>query len=377
MTVRVLSIVAIIGSKLMSKQQRILASALWAFLVLGMMGVIGASLWTGKVTAENLLEQDAGVIPGELPVLFPAPGFSLINQDHEPVTEQSFRGQPWVAAFIFTQCAGPCPMMSAKMATLQERIPDASIKLVSISVDPERDTPDVLKQYASKLKADTTRWFFLTGDRPAILQLSAGLKLTMPDAPDPLLHSTRFVLIDDKGDVRGTYDGTSEESVAKLVNDAALAGPSHGSVAMIPPKETLALINATLNGTSAVLLVTAFILVRRKNYVGHASCMIAALTTSTLFLVSYITSIVVYHDRSSGLQPGLLRTGYFILLFTHVVLAIGMLPLIGLAVLRAYQRQWVKHRRVAFPAFVIWLYVSVTGVIIYWMLYHYFPSLQA
>jgi len=145
----------------------------------------------------------------------------------------------------------------------------------------------------------------------------------------------------------------------------------------IPPKETLALIDAVLNGTSAALLLSAVLLVRQRKYVAHACCILGALLTSTLFLVTYITSMVMYDERSSGLPPSPLRTGYYILLLTHVLLAIGMLPLIAMALLRAYRRQWDRHRRIARPAFAIWLYVSITGVVIYWMLYHLFPSLNA
>jgi len=204
----------------MSMSQRFLSTALWAALVIGMMSIIGASVWSGRRTSVNLAGTSSGQPSETLPVLFPPPKFSLINQDGLPTTDADLAGHAWVAAFIFTQCAGPCPMMSTKMSELQDRIPDRSIKLVSISVDPERDTPAVLKEYAAKFKADTTRWFFLTGEKAAIIKLSADLKLTLPDASDPMLHSTRFVLLDAEGNVRGTYDGKEDDSVARLVDDA-------------------------------------------------------------------------------------------------------------------------------------------------------------
>jgi uncharacterized membrane protein YozB (DUF420 family) len=118
-------------------------------------------------------------------------------------------------------------------------------------------------------------------------------------------------------------------------------------------------------------------MIRRKNVRAHATLMISALSVSAIFLVFYLYSQFAYGDKSSGLSPGPLRTFYFGLLASHVLLAIGMLPPILMTVWYAYSRQWIKHRKIAQPTFWIWLYVSVTGVIVYWMLYHLFPSLKA
>lgn len=142
-------------------------------------------------------------------------------------------------------------------------------------------------------------------------------------------------------------------------------------------KEVLAAITATLNSTSVILLIAGYLLIRKGNWLNHARCMVAALCTSALFLVFYITSYVVYSDRSSGLAPGPLRTFYFILLASHVLLAIGMLPPILMTVWRAYRRNWAAHKRIARPTLWVWLYVSVTGVIVYFMLYHLFPSMKS
>lgn len=141
-------------------------------------------------------------------------------------------------------------------------------------------------------------------------------------------------------------------------------------------KEILAAINATLNGSSALLMVIGYIMIQLRNYRAHAYFMVAALVTSTVFLGFYLYSQFAYGDRSSGLQAGPLRTFYLALLASHVLLAIGMLPPIFLTVLRAYNGRWEKHRKIARPTFWIWLYVSITGVIVYWMLYHLFPSMR-
>jgi len=140
-------------------------------------------------------------------------------------------------------------------------------------------------------------------------------------------------------------------------------------------KEVLAAINATLNGTSGILLIIAYVLVLKRQYRAHATLMIAALITSAIFLCFYLYSQYAFGDRSSGLKHGTLRTFYLCLLASHVLLAVGMLPPIVMTVWRAYKRQWVSHRKIARVTIWVWLYVSVTGVVVYWMLYHLFPSL--
>jgi uncharacterized membrane protein YozB (DUF420 family) len=141
-------------------------------------------------------------------------------------------------------------------------------------------------------------------------------------------------------------------------------------------KELLAAINATLNGSSAVLLLAGYIAIHKLKIRLHATFMIAALSTSAIFLALYIYEHVTYGERTSGLHPSPLRTFYFVLLASHVLLAIGMLPPIFMTVWRAYSRQWISHRAIALPTFYVWMYVSITGVVVYWMLYHLFPTLR-
>lgn len=141
-------------------------------------------------------------------------------------------------------------------------------------------------------------------------------------------------------------------------------------------KELFAAINASLNGTSGLLLGIGYLMIRRRNYLAHGWFMSSALVTSTVFLASYLYSNYAYGDRSSGLQPGALRTFYLLLLASHVLLAMVMLPPIFITVWRAATRQWARHAKIARPTLWIWLYVSVTGVIVYFMLYHLFPAMR-
>jgi len=139
-----------------------------------------------------------------------------------------------------------------------------------------------------------------------------------------------------------------------------------------------ALLNATLNGLSGILLVVAYLAVKRQKYTLHGWLMSTAIVSSAVFLVCYLLSKYLFGEQSTkqlGMNP--LRILYLIILVPHVLLAVGMLPLIFITVWRAYKRDWVRHRRIARPTFWIWLYVSVTGVVIYWMLYHVFPTMAA
>lgn len=134
-------------------------------------------------------------------------------------------------------------------------------------------------------------------------------------------------------------------------------------------------INAALNGASAVLLVAAFVAIKSRRVRLHKWLMLSALTTSAAFLACY----VIYHcnvpPKSIGLPHGPLRTGYLTMLASHVILAVGMLPLIYMALDRAFRGKFHLHTRWSRPAFWIWFYVSVTGVLVYLFLYHLAPAL--
>jgi putative membrane protein len=126
-------------------------------------------------------------------------------------------------------------------------------------------------------------------------------------------------------------------------------------------------LNASLNGLSAILLITGFVFIRKRQIERHRLCMIGALVVSTLFLISY----VVYHAQH-GATPfpgtGWTRTLYFLILVPHVLLAMTVVPLALVTLLRAWREDFTRHRAIAVWTFPIWMYVSVTGVLVYWML---------
>ncbi len=151
------------------------------------------------------------------------PGFQLTNQNGQPFGSAQLSGKIWIADFIYTTCPGPCPMISSRMSELQKPLQKTDVHLVSFSVDPEKDTPEVLRGYADKLQAEPGRWDFLTGAKPAIYKLSHdGFKLAVSDGSDAQgipVHSTRIVLVDRHGQIRGYYDATEPEAITKLLAD--------------------------------------------------------------------------------------------------------------------------------------------------------------
>jgi cytochrome oxidase Cu insertion factor (SCO1/SenC/PrrC family) len=152
------------------------------------------------------------------------PSFELVNQDAQPFGTAQLAGKIWIADFIFTTCPGPCPIISTRMSELQKPLEKTDIHLVSFTVDPEKDTPGVLRAYAEKLHAQPARWDFLTGARSAIYSLARdGFKLAVSDdsgETEAPVHTTRVVLVDRHGAIRGYYDALAPDAVTKLLADA-------------------------------------------------------------------------------------------------------------------------------------------------------------
>ena len=198
--------------------------------ILGLLGLWTALFYSLKL-ADVSLPPPIEMFPterlpnGELPVLWPAPKFSAIDQHGRHVTEQELRGHVWVADFIFTRCTSACPIMTAKMLLVQKATPAPDVRFVSFSVDPAYDTPEVLKQYASVWKGDESRWLLLNTDRQTLYHTAAGMRVAvMPtdDQDDPVLHSSLFLLVDQQGQVRRVYNSSVDSSMRQLPADVAL-----------------------------------------------------------------------------------------------------------------------------------------------------------
>jgi uncharacterized membrane protein YozB (DUF420 family) len=132
-------------------------------------------------------------------------------------------------------------------------------------------------------------------------------------------------------------------------------------------------LNAILNATSGLLLVTGYLFIRRRQITAHRNCLIAALVTSTLFLVSYLT-YHYYHGSTRFTGQGTVYYVYISILISHTILATVIVPFVGVTLYRAARGQFSRHMRIARWTFPMWLYVSVTGVVVYLMLYQIYPA---
>lgn len=161
--------------------------------------------------------------PAPLQKYWNVPEFALTERSGQTVQLGDLAGKVWVADFFYSSCPGPCPMLSSRLSDVQKELgAEPDLRLVSISIDPEKDTPDVLKLYAERFKA-TDRWLFLTGPKEDIYGLARdGFKLPIAEPATPggqIIHSTRVILIDQTGAVRGFYESTSEIGVRDLIRD--------------------------------------------------------------------------------------------------------------------------------------------------------------
>jgi protein SCO1/2 len=203
---------------------------LWGILVLVLLGV-------SALAARAILSGSAPLVEragGRLPIYGAVPPFSLVERSGRPITRDDLRGGVWIVDFVFTRCSGTCPMMASAMSRLQTELASTPrVRLLSVSVDPEHDTVDVLRDYAQGVAADSARWLWATGEKEAIFRLSRdGFRLGVgvdggdsaraaaDVATEAILHSQNFVLVDAKGDIRGYYDGMDEAEVGKLIEDA-------------------------------------------------------------------------------------------------------------------------------------------------------------
>lgn len=172
---------------------------------------------------EVAFEVGDAVKPQQLARYWQVPDFTLTERSGGAFRSADLQGKVWLADFFYTTCPGPCPALSSRLSELHRRFQgNASVAFVSISLDPEKDNPAVLQEYASRFGADA-RWSFLTGPKETIYGLSeTGFKLAAvkeQQGAEPIIHSTKLVLVDQQGWIRGFYEGTSSERTEQLVRD--------------------------------------------------------------------------------------------------------------------------------------------------------------
>ena len=196
------------------------SSGLVAF-VLMIAGTFIAARFLGPVAARTMGSSAAAAADKRF-VGSAVPSFSLTDQEGRTVTDQTLSGHVWIGSFILSSCAGSCPMTSAKMARLQRAIQDPRVKLVSFTMNPERDSPSVLKEYAGKINADPNRWHLLTGQRADAVRIAEGIGMAaqLRQRPEDIVHSEKLVLVDATGRTREYYDLNQEGVLDHLAQDA-------------------------------------------------------------------------------------------------------------------------------------------------------------
>lgn len=413
----------------------------------------------------------------------PLPDFEFEECMGGTLSQEDLKGKPWVASMVFTRCVTTCPMISAAMMRLQNRVIEKNpdVMLVTFTVNSKYDDAEVLRNYSETFQPDRSRWKFLTGDQDAIHQFVLdGFRLYVKENEGDDLqtgfevaHSNRVVLMNADNIPVATFLGTRDADMAKLSRillgkdefpepgpslsfsttdgsplniqfevkpvepseedaedrepaDDQEAAAAPGEITSPPsadeaesdsaadkspdeplideqrPDETptddadltaaehnlaidqkmpawslqLPSINAGLNTLAAFFLFVAWRAIKGGNKTLHRNLMITAFITSVIFLACYLTYHYLlgeYTDSRGKKFPGegAWKTVYFAILIPHVILAAAV-PVLAIRVFQlAFQERWDDHKRLAKITFPVWMFVSVTGVVIYGMLYHW------
>jgi len=197
----------------LDQDQRNLDKSTLPWIVLGVIivGIAGYTLWS---TFQTNPETTSTVVSAGVP------DFSLVNQQGQPLGLSDLAGKIWIADFIYTTCPTICPVMTQGMVNLQSEFDSEPVYFVSFTVDPERDTSEVLSRYAVRYGADEKRWHFLTGEKDQIYQLAnEGFKLAAAKHEGGFPHSTKFVLVAPDGNIHGYYDSRSKPAMKRLRKD--------------------------------------------------------------------------------------------------------------------------------------------------------------
>jgi protein SCO1/2/putative membrane protein len=316
--------------------------------------------------------------------------FRLTERDGRTVTREDLRGKVWIASFVITNCPdGKCPQVTQTMKRLQDDLARRrNLLLVTFTVDPGRDDLPALRRFAEGHGADPERWLFLTGSDDTIDTLLRSFSLRAgPRVKGQLDHSQKLFLIDRHGHIRGLCDGLYD-SRYMLEEDfqADLRRFERKAEKLLEPElpayfpKDFPAFNAALNALSGVLILLGYCAIRRRLVRLHATCMLTAIAVSAVFLASYLFyHLVVKEGRPTRFAeqapaaPGWVGHLYLGILLTHTVLAIFAAPLALYTAYRGLRGQILSHVRVARWTLPIWLYVSVTGVVVYWMLYRLYP----
>ncbi|MBX7168434.1 MAG: DUF420 domain-containing protein [Pirellulales bacterium] len=317
--------------------------------------------------------------------------FTLTDSSGQPFDSQSLAGKVWIASFFYSTCPGPCLKLNQAIERLLRDLEDVDVTFVSITVDPATDTPEQLAKYRQNFRAPPDRWRFLTGAEAEIVRVAYEI-FRVP--ADKAAHSEKLILVDPRGKIQGYYHALTDAKVVALKSHVKklLAGeddalPLAGDVDTSAGTDRhapfdwrrLPALNAALNATSGVLLVVGLLLIKAGRERAHRNMMLTAFAVSVVFLASYLTyhQMLKNHTGLHGVPfkgPSPVREAYYALLISHVLLAAAVPVLALRTIYLGLKDRRDAHRRWARWTMPIWLYVSVTGVVIYLMLYHVYPG---
>jgi protein SCO1/2 len=297
--------------------------------------------------------------------------FTLEERGGALIGPEALRGKVWVAHFFYPGCQGPCTKTVPTMKRLHDAVA-AKTDYVLVSIALNDDSPELLRQFAHDHGADPRRWLFLTGPSDQVHDIvqkcffQTAQRKSDGRPGDEIDHTVNLMIVDRTGAIRGYVDGTDVAVVPLVVERLReLAAPRY----LLPAG------NAVLNTMCTVLLVVGWLSIRRRRETLHTVCMLAALATSTVFLASYL----YFHFAVLDGQPtrfrgeGWVRPLYFAILLSHTVLAALVAPLAVYVAWQGLRDHRPRHVRVARWTMPIWLYVSITGVVVYVLLYQVYP----
>jgi protein SCO1/2/putative membrane protein len=368
---------------------------------------------SSAITDQDYLPEDTIVEPGKELIPAKLQEFSLIERSGEPVTRETLAGEPFVCNFFFTKCVTSCPIITKKMHDLAQKFKGKPVRFVSFTVDPRRDDPKQLTKYAEIYGADPKQWLFVTGKKSELYNLIEKNFMVTPGEGASTVegyefaHSERFFHVDAEGNIVGSYLGTDDAQtalLARVLEGKAETPKKHrffhtkAGAAMekfpaptehpkMPGEKTvemkvappwvyqMPLVNTTLNGLAGVLLLCGLGAIKSGQRELHKKIMLTAFGVSVAFLICYLSyHFTLHYYTGAGSIPypgkGTLKAIYLSILLTHVLLA-AIVPFLAITTIHKGLRQnWVSHRKWAKITFPIWLYVSITGIVIYVMLYN-------
>ena len=329
------------------------------------------------------------------------PDFQFEDSRGGMLSKKDLLGAPWIAVPFFLRCTGPCPSITRDIrARLHDEFEGTPIRIVSFSIDPEIDTPGELREYADSIGADADRWLFVRSKTELEMHsfIRAGLLVPLQrdvESEDPgeaITHGTRMPVIDKDGKIAGLYElsdpALGENGLPLEVSEPmldgrygliiararSLAGLDYSwPLASASGGSRIPLLNAILNGTALLFLILGIVSIKRGAKKAHEILMKLAFVASAAFLGFYLYYHLKVQPIQGGATPyngtGAIKTGYLVMLLTHIVLAVVNLPMVLRTFWLAHKEDWERHKRMAKWTFPIWAYVSLTGVLVYLMLY--------